>query len=133
MKNPTSYLKMQVLGAVEGAPGKTSHARILHVADLTFIDEEGNPRRFTWRTVQTWMYRYRKHGITGVTSPVRRDKGKTRKVAPEDVLEAIQERFPKLPLQREELLITINDKVSTKDQLLKESDKVSLLPHIGGG
>ena len=49
------------------------------------------------------------------------------------VLEAIQERFPKLPLQREELLITINDKVSTKDQLLKESDKVSLLPHIGGG
>lgn len=49
------------------------------------------------------------------------------------VLEAVQERFPKLPLQREALLITVNDKVSTADQMLKERDKVSLLPHIGGG
>jgi len=49
------------------------------------------------------------------------------------VLEAVQERFPKLPLQKEDLLITVNDQVSTTDHLLKESDKVSLLPHIGGG
>jgi len=49
------------------------------------------------------------------------------------VLEAVQERFPKLPLQRKDLLITVNDKVSTVDQMLKERDKVSLLPHIGGG
>lgn len=49
------------------------------------------------------------------------------------VLEAVQERFPKLPLQKEDLLITVNDRVSTTDQLLKERDKVSILPHIGGG
>jgi len=49
------------------------------------------------------------------------------------VLDAVQERFPKLPLQKEDLLITVNDQVSTTDHLLKESDKVSLLPHIGGG
>ena len=49
------------------------------------------------------------------------------------VLEAVQERFPKLPLQKEDLLITVNDRVSTADHKLKESDKVSLLPHIGGG
>jgi molybdopterin converting factor small subunit len=49
------------------------------------------------------------------------------------VLAAVQERFPKLPLQKEDLLITVNDQVSTTDHLLKESDKVSLLPHIGGG
>ncbi|MBW2708300.1 MAG: MoaD/ThiS family protein [Deltaproteobacteria bacterium] len=49
------------------------------------------------------------------------------------VLDAVQERFPKLPLQREDLIITVNDKVSTMDQLLKERDTVSLLPHIGGG
>jgi molybdopterin converting factor small subunit len=49
------------------------------------------------------------------------------------VLEAVQERFPKLPLQKEDLLITVNDRVSTADHQLKESDKISLLPHIGGG
>jgi molybdopterin converting factor small subunit len=49
------------------------------------------------------------------------------------VLEAVQERFPTLPLQKEDLLITVNDKVSTANQLLKERDKISLLPHIGGG
>lgn len=49
------------------------------------------------------------------------------------VLEAVQERFPKLPLQKEDLIITVNDQVSTADHMLKESDKVSLLPHIGGG
>jgi molybdopterin converting factor small subunit len=49
------------------------------------------------------------------------------------VLDAVQERFPKLPLQKEDLLITVNDQVSTTDHLLKESDTVSLLPHIGGG
>lgn len=49
------------------------------------------------------------------------------------VLEAVRERFPKLPLQKEDLLITVNDQISTVDHILKERDKVSLLPHIGGG
>lgn len=49
------------------------------------------------------------------------------------VLEAVQERFPKLPLRKEDLLITVNDRVSTTDHPLKESDRVALLPHIGGG
>jgi molybdopterin converting factor small subunit len=48
-------------------------------------------------------------------------------------LTAVLERFPQLPLQTEDLLITVNDKVSTPDQLLKEKDKISLMPHIGGG
>ncbi len=48
-------------------------------------------------------------------------------------LRAVRERFPTLSLQAEDLLITVNDKVSTGDQVLKEWDKVSLLPHIGGG
>ena len=49
------------------------------------------------------------------------------------VLEAVQKRFPKLSLRKEDLLITVNDRVSKMDHLLKERDKVSLLPHIGGG
>ncbi len=51
----------------------------------------------------------------------------------DQVLAAVQERFPKLSLQGEDLLVTVNDKVSDMGQLLKERDNVSLLPHIGGG
>jgi len=94
MKQPSSYLKMRVLGAIEGAPGKTSHARIVHVAGLTFTDEDGNPRQFTWRTIQTWLYRYRNHGITGVGVNPRKDKGKARKITPEELMEAINHALP---------------------------------------
>ena len=68
MKQPSVYLKMRVLGAVDTVPGRTRHERIHNVAAMTFLDEEGNPRQFTWRTIQTWHYRYKNHGITGMTN-----------------------------------------------------------------
>src|SRR5204863_9665310 len=58
MKQPSVYLKMRVLGAIDTAQGNTRHQRILNVAAMTFLDEDGNPRQFTWRTIQTWHYRY---------------------------------------------------------------------------
>ena len=94
MKHSSSYLKMRVLGAIDSAPGRTSHERIVHVAGLTFVDEEGNPRQFTWRTIQTWLYRYRNHGITGMGVNPRKDKGKTRKITPEELMEAINSALP---------------------------------------
>jgi hypothetical protein len=51
MKQPSVYLKMRVLGAVDTALGRTRHERIHNVAAMTFLDEEGNARRFTWRTI----------------------------------------------------------------------------------
>ena len=89
MKNASAYLKMRVLGAIDAAEGKTSHERIQNVAKLIFTDEDGNPRRFTWRTIATWLYRYRNHGITGITDQSRKDKGKPRKISPEELMEAI--------------------------------------------
>jgi len=65
MKQPSVYLKMRVLGAIDTALGKTRHERIHNVAALTFLDEEGNSRQFTWRTIQTWFYRYKNHGTQG--------------------------------------------------------------------
>jgi transposase InsO family protein len=91
MKTPSPYLKMRVLGAIENATGKTIRERIQHTAGLVFTDEEGQPRKFTWRTISTWYYRYKNHGITGVTPQIRSDKGKTRKVSPEELLEAINQ------------------------------------------
>ncbi len=94
MKQPSVYLKMRVLGAVDTVEGRTRHERIHNVAALTFLDEDGNQRQYTWRTIQTWHYRYKNHGITGMTNRSRKDKGQTRKVTPEELLEAITAAKP---------------------------------------
>jgi putative transposase len=94
MKQPSIYLKMRVLGAIDTVQGRTRHERIGNVAAMTFVDEEGNPRSFTWRTIQTWYYRYKVHGITGMTGQSRKDKGQLRKVTPEEVMEAINAALP---------------------------------------
>ncbi|MCC5807755.1 MAG: transposase [Opitutales bacterium] len=43
---------------------------------------------------QTWRLRYKKHGFTAVCPKERSDKGKTRKVPPEQLLEAIEQVKP---------------------------------------
>ena len=55
---------MRVLGAIDMAAGKNIQARIKAVSQMTFTDEDGQPRQFTWRTIQTWFSRYQKHGVT---------------------------------------------------------------------
>jgi transposase InsO family protein len=94
MKQPSVYLKMRVLGAIDTAEGRTSHERIHTVAAMTFTDEEGHRRQFTCRTIQTWFYRYKNHGITGMTPRPRKDKGHVRKLTPEELLEAINAAKP---------------------------------------
>lgn len=94
MKNPTAYLKMRVLGAIDFAVGKSIVERIKRVAETIFVDEQGLPRKFTWRTIQTWYSRYKKDGITTMNPKTRSDKGKRRKVQPEEINEAIQQVLP---------------------------------------
>ena len=91
MKRVSPYLKMRVLGAIEFAPGDTVVARIRHVSEQIFTDEDGERFRFTWRTIQTWYSRYKKDGITSMAPKPRSDRGHTRKVEPELVLEAIEQ------------------------------------------
>src|SRR5215813_10463018 len=100
MKQPSVYLKMRVLGAVDTVEGRTRHERVHHVAAMTFLDEEGNRRQFTWRTIQTWYYRYKNHGITGMTNRSRSDKGQARKVTPEELLEALSAARPHFHTKR---------------------------------
>lgn len=83
---------MRVLGALEQAPGDSLMAQYKSVAQMIFKDEDGQPNQFTWRTIQTWWYYYRRHGVTA--APVRADKGELRKVAPEDILAAIEKVLP---------------------------------------
>jgi len=95
MRNPTPYLKMRVLGAIDMAQGNSMAARIKAVSQMSFTDEDGHPRQFTWRTIQTWYTRYQKHGVTVMENKARSDKGKIRKVSLEDVLEGIRKVLPK--------------------------------------
>lgn len=94
MKHPSSYLKMRVLGAIDLAPGRSIRDRIKAVSETPFVDEDGHARCFTWRTIETWRMRYRLYGITGVQNQGRSDKGKTRKMTPEELLEAINQILP---------------------------------------
>ncbi len=96
MRNPTSYLKMRVLGAIDMAEGRTIRARIEAVSQKDFTDEDGLTRRFTWRTIQTWYSRFKKHGVTVMETRPRSDKGKVRKVNLEDLLAAIEAVRPRL-------------------------------------
>lgn len=96
MRNPTPYLKMRVLGAIDMASGNSIQARIQAVSQMTFTDEEGHPRQFTWRTIQTWYSRFQKYGVTVIENKTRSDKGKTRKVGLEDVQEALRQVRPKV-------------------------------------
>ncbi len=91
MKRISPYIKMKVLGAVEFAPGKNIQARVKAVSKMIFTDEEGHACQFTWRTISTWLYRYKSTGITGMQPQCRCDKGKTRKVTPEQLLEIIEQ------------------------------------------
>jgi len=94
MKHPSAYLRMRVLGAIDFATGSSIRDRIRKVSELTFTDEEGVERRFTWRTISTWLYRFKVSGVTGINNSARSDKGKTRKITPEILLEAINQVLP---------------------------------------
>ena len=99
MKNPTAYLKMRVLGAIDMAEGNSIVARIKAVSQMSFTDEEGCARQFTWRTIQSWYSRYQRHGVTVIEKRARSDKGKIRKVSLEEVAEAVQKVLPKIHKQ----------------------------------
>lgn len=51
MQKVSEYTKMKVLAAVEVAGGKTIRERIRAVSEMTFLDEDGQKHRFTWRTI----------------------------------------------------------------------------------
>ncbi len=94
---PTLELRLRVLSAVDYAPGNTIRERIKHVAKRTFTDSQsGYNYQFTWRTISTWLYRFKKDGMTALDKKTRKDKGATRKVQANELAEAIKEILPTL-------------------------------------
>ena len=50
-----------------------------------------------------------------------------------DVFAYIRDCYPDLALSEEDLLVTVNNRVSRMDQGLNPHDTLAFIPHIGGG
>ena len=50
-----------------------------------------------------------------------------------DVFLYVRDSYPDLPLNEKEVLVSVNNKVKTMDHILSPDDKITFLPHIGGG
>jgi transposase InsO family protein len=102
---PSFELRLRVLNAVFDAPGKTMRDRIRRIADQPFTDAlVGHTYRFTWRTISTWLYRHKKNGMTTLQNKTRSDKDAYRKVAVNQLAEAIHETLPSLARNKSGLL-----------------------------
>ena len=96
-KNPPLEIRLSVLAAVDYAPGNTIRERIKSVSQQHFTDQRtGTSYRFTWRTISTWLYRYKKGGVTTLEKKTRSDKQTQRKVQVTELAEAINEVLPSL-------------------------------------
>lgn len=94
---PPLVVRLQVLAAIDYAKGNTIRDRIRAVSQQTFTDQQsGKHYRFTWRTIETWLCRYRKHGVTSLDKKSRSDKQTQRKVSIAQLAEAINDVLPTL-------------------------------------
>jgi len=101
MSNPSLEIRLQVLAAVDVAAGSTIRERIKAVSQLSFVDHHsGQTYQFTWRTISTWLYRYKKNGITTLEAKTRSDKHSQRKVQVPELAEAMNEMLPTLSLNK---------------------------------
>jgi len=95
------HIRMRVLAAIDYAPGATIRDRIKHVADQSFHDpQSGMSYQFTWRTVSTWLYRFKRHGVTTLDNKTRADKHHYRKIQLNELAEAINELLPHLSFNK---------------------------------
>ena len=117
-KKPPLELRLRVISAIDYAPGKSIQARIQSVAERTFIDEQTDRQyQFTWRTISTWLYRFKKNGITTLDNKTRSDKNSYRKVQVNELAEAINDIIPRLSKNK----VGVIPKMTLYRQLMQEN------------
>ena len=50
-----------------------------------------------------------------------------------DVCLFLMDLYPDLPLNEEDILVTVNNKASGMNHILSPNDLITFLPHVGGG
>jgi transposase len=105
-KRPSLELRLRVLSAVDYAPGHSIRERIRQVSERTFYDEQtGSEYQFTWRTISTWLYRFKKNGVTTLDNKTRSDKHQRRKVQANELAEAINEVLPTMSRNKTGIIV----------------------------
>ena len=51
----------------------------------------------------------------------------------DDLLSYLEEQYPELSLSGDDFIVSVNDRMSEPDQVLKADDNIAIVPHIGGG
>ena len=98
---PPAELRLRVLSAIEFAPGDNQRQRIKAVAQRKFLEPlAGIEYQFTWKTISTWFYRFKKQGMTSLDNKTRADKHAYRKVQPNELAAAINELLPTLSFNK---------------------------------
>jgi len=98
---PPIEIRLQVLGAINAVEGRTIRERIKRVSERVFTDFNTQLQyRFTWRTISTWLYRYKRNGLTTMENKTRADKHEHRKVQTNELAEAIHEVLPSLRVNK---------------------------------
>lgn len=94
---PSIELRLSILSAVEYAQGRSIRERIKNTAKRIFIEHNTQQQyQFTWRTISTWLYRYKTNGVISMDNKTRSDKNTFRKIQPNELAEAIKEVLPTL-------------------------------------
>ncbi|WP_444997560.1 DDE-type integrase/transposase/recombinase [Aliikangiella sp. IMCC44359] len=94
---PSFECRLKILSAVDFAKGDCLQHRFKDVAKRTFIDPiTGEQQQFTPRTIQTWYYRFKKHGMAILDNKTRSDNRTYRKVQLNELAEAITDILPTL-------------------------------------
>ena len=57
----------------------------------------------------------------------------TKKTSVNDALEYVRKNHPQLQLDEGMVLVTVNQEIAPRDQVLKADDIISFLPFISGG
>ena len=98
---PPAELRLRVLCAIDFAPGENQRQRIKAVAERHFLEpRSGVEYQFTWSTISTWLYRFKKHGMTSLDNKTRADRYSYRKVQPNELAAAINELLPTLSFNK---------------------------------
>ncbi len=96
-KIPPLEVRLRVLSAVDYAPGGSIRERIRHVSRQIFKDQQtGIEYTFTWRTISTWLYRFKKYGVATMENKTRADKNTYRKIQVDELAESINDILPTL-------------------------------------
>jgi molybdopterin converting factor small subunit len=57
----------------------------------------------------------------------------TEKTRVTDVLQYVRASYPGIGINKDAVVVTINNEVSNLDRVLDDNDQVCFIPHIGGG